>query len=263
MSSIETAPIAGPGINRVDLARVLLARQLRLVAKRTVFGVVLPIVIPVILFVLYTFVFHTIFKTGIPRYAVYLFAGLLPWTYLSQTLGRSVTSISNEAELVRRARFPYAYLTLACTGAGLVFLLVTLLGFVIVLAATGHLYASLLPFLVLPVVALYLFVSGVSLALALIDVHNRDLRQLLSNIITIWFFAVPVVYTQSTLSRHLGVLVNDDPVSFIVGEFREVLYWGHLASPGHTAIMMTICGGFFLVCLLVFLRAERGLAKDV
>jgi lipopolysaccharide transport system permease protein len=256
-------PAAGRGINRVDLARILLVRQLKLVANRTIFGAVLPIVIPVILFLLYTFVFHTIFKVSIPRYPVYLFAGLLPWTYLSQTLGVAATSISREAELVRRVRFPYVFLPMASTGAGLVFLLVTLTGFVIVLAATGHLFVSLLPFLVFPVVALYLFVTGLSLVLALIDVHNRDLRQLLGNIITIWFFAVPVVYRQATLSRHLGFVANDDPVTFIVGEFREVLYWGHVVGPGHTVAMMTICSGFFLVCLVLFRRAERGLAKDV
>ena len=256
-------PVAGRDIDRFDLARVLLVRQLKLIVKRTLFGIFLPIAIPVILFVLYTFVFHTVLHVDIRRYPVYLFAGLLPWTYLSQTLGVAVTSISREAELVRRARFPYAFLPMASTGAGLVFLLITLAGFVVVLAATGHVFVSLLPLLVLPVVAVYLFVTGLALVLALVDVYNRDLRQLLGNIITAWFFLVPVVYSQSVLSRHLGFLVDDDPVSFIVGEFREFLYWGNLGSLDHTIAMMTICAGFFVVCLAVFRRAELSLAKDV
>jgi ABC-type polysaccharide/polyol phosphate export permease len=263
MTPIDSVPVPSTSINRLDLARVLLMRQLRLVAKRTVFGVFLPIVIPVMLFLLYTFVFHSIFKVGIARYPVYLFAGLLPWTYLSQTLGVATMSVSREAELVRRARFPYALLPMASTGAGLAFLLVTLAGFVVVLAITGHVFVSLLPFLVLPVVAVYLFVTGLALVLAVIDVFNRDLRILLGNIITIWFFLVPVVYSQSTLSRRLGVLVNDDPVSFIVGEFREFLYWGHFGSPARAVAMMTICAGFFLICLMIFLRATRDLAKNV
>jgi lipopolysaccharide transport system permease protein len=263
MMGTVDVPIPSTRINRLDLARVLLMRQLRLVAKRTVFGVALPIVIPVMLFLLYTFVFHTIFKVGVPRYPVYLFAGLLPWTYLSQTLGVAVMSVSREAELVRRARFPYAFLPMASTGAGLVFLLVTLAGFVIVLAATGHLFVSLLPLLVLPVIAVYLFVTWLALVLAVVDVFNRDLRLLLGNIVTIWFFLVPVVYQQGTLSRHLGVLVDDDPVTFIVGEFRELLYWGHFGSPARTVAMMTICISFFAVCLLFFRRATRDLAKNV
>jgi ABC-type polysaccharide/polyol phosphate export permease len=241
----------------------MVIRQVKLIAKRTIFGVFLPIAIPVILFLLYTFVFHTIFKVKVRDYPIYLFAGLLPWTYLSQTLSVAATSVSREAELVRRVRFPYVFLPMASTASGLVFLLITLIGFVIVLAATGHLFVTLLPFLVFPIVALYLFVTGVSLVLALIDVHNRDLRQLLGNIITIWFFAVPVVYSQTTLSQHLGFIANDDPVTFIVGEFREVLYWGAVVGVGHTVIMMSICTGFFLACLLLFRRAERGLAKDV
>jgi lipopolysaccharide transport system permease protein len=263
LTSTARLPVAGSRINRFDLARILVIRQLKLTAKRTIFGVFLPVAIPVILFLLYTFVFHTIFKVSIRNYPIYLFAGLLPWTYLSQTLSVAATSISREAELVRRVRFPYVFLPMASTGSGLVFLLVTLAGFVVVLAATGHLFVTLLPFLLFPVVALYLFVTGLSLVLAVIDVHNHDLRQLLGNIITIWFFVVPVVYSQATLSRHLGVLANDDPVTFIVGEFREVLYWGNVVGPGHTVAMMTICGGFFLVCLILFRRVQRGLAKDV
>jgi lipopolysaccharide transport system permease protein len=263
MIDTSALPIAQPRINRADLARMFLTRQLRLVAKRTFLGVLLPIGIPVMLFLLYTFVFHSIFKVGIARYPVYLFSGLIPWTYLSQTLSPASTSLSREAELLRRVRFPYAFLPMSSTAAGIVFMLVTLVGFVIVLAATGHLHPALLPLLVFPIVAVYLFVTGIALVLSVIDVFNRDLRSLLGNIITIWFFLVPIAYSQSTLSHRLGVVARDDPVTFIVGEFREVLYWGHFGDPLSTVTMMVICGGFFSLCLLFFTRATRDLAKDV
>lgn len=256
-------PKAASRVHVLDLARVLVVRQIRLIVKRTVFGIFLPLAVPLILFLLYIFVFHSVFHVKLPRYPIYLFAGLLPWTYLSQNLSSAATSLSREAELVRRARFPYALLPMASTAAGLVFLLITLSGFIIVLGATGHLVPSLLPVLILPVLALYLFVSGLGLVLAVIDVYNRDLRALLSNIIQVWFFLVPVVDSQAVLSRHLGALVDDDPVSFIVGEFRELLYFGKLGSAGRTVAMMVICGGFFALCLAFFTRTTRSLAKDV
>lgn len=258
-----TVPLAAKSINVFDLGRTLLGRQLRLIAKRTVLGVVLPIIIPVMMFALYTFVFHSIFKVGISRYPVYLFAGLLPWTYLSQNLTGATMALSREAELVRRVRIPYALLPMASSGAGLIYLLVTLAGFIIVLAGTGHAYPMLIPALVLPVLALYLFVTGLALLLSVIDVFNRDLRALLSNIIQVWFFIVPVAYSQAAIAKHLGPLVRDDPVSFIVGEFREFLYYGHFGGPGRTIAMMAICGGFFVVALLVFVRATRDVAKNV
>jgi lipopolysaccharide transport system permease protein len=256
-------PVASKGVNHLDLARILLVRQLKLLSKRTIFGILLPLGIPVILFVLYSFVFHSIFHVGIKRYPVYLFAGLLPWTYLSQTLGVAVSSVSREAELVRRAKFPYVLLPMAATGAGLVFLLITLVGFIIVLAVTGPLNPVLLPLLVLPILAVYLFVTGIALFLSVIDVFNRDLRLLLANVITIWFFIVPVAYSQSTLSRHVGFLTNDDPITDIVGDFREILYWRSVGGLGRTAAMMVLCAGFFLVSVLVFRRTTRDLAKNV
>lgn len=256
-------PVASERINRVDLARILLIRQLKLLSKRTVFGILLPLAIPVILFVLYNFVFHSVFHVGVKRYPVYLFAGLLPWTYLSQTLGVAVSSVSREAELVRRAKFPYVLLPMAATGAGLVFMLITLAGFIIVLAATGPLDPRLLPLLVLPIIAVYLFVTGIALFLSVIDVFNRDLRALLANLITMWFFIVPVAYSQSTLSRHVGFLTNDDPITDIVGDFREILYWRSVGGVGRTVAMMALCAGFFLVSLVVFRRCTRDLAKNV
>lgn len=262
MVSTAAVPPSG-GVNRLDLARVLLVRQLKLLVKRTVFGAALPLAIPLLLFFLYAFVFHSVFRVKVADYPIYLFAGLLPWTYLSQTLSVATTSLSREAELVRRVRFPYALLPMASTGAGLVFLLISLAGFIIVLTATGHVHPALLPLLVLPIAAVYLFVSGLALLLAIVDVYNRDLRALLGNIVMAWFFLVPIAYTQTALSRHLGAFVNDDPVSFIVGEFREFLYWGHFGSPGRTVAMMLICAGFFALSLTFFARTARHIAKDV
>jgi len=246
-----------------DLFVTLVERQLRLRAKRTWVGTVWPLVAPFLLLGLYVFVFHSVFKVPVPHYGIFLFAGLLPWTLLAQGLGASVMSISSEAELVRRAPFPYELLPIATVVSLALPFVVGLVGFVIYLETVGRLNLVLVPLLVVPVVAVVLFVMSLSMMLALVDVHNRALRSVLANLLTVWFFLVPVVYSPEMVSARLRTLRSVDPMNMIVGQFRDLLYYGHVSRPFHMGLMMIVCVAFFLVCLTVFRRFAVDLPRDV
>jgi len=254
--------LAAP-VQRRALLRTLIVRQLRLRSKRTFIGMVWPLTAPLFLFGLYLFVFQGIFNVSLDNYPVYLFAGLLPWTFLTQTLGASVISLSSEPELIRRSRFPYELLPVATVSAMSLYFLFALGGFVVYLAVAGQLTFALLPVLIVPVACLYLFVGALAVLLALIDVYNRDLRQVLANVLTVWFFLVPIVYTQQDLGQGLQFLDSVDPANLIVGQFRDVLYYGAISHPGHMVEMLALCLATWLVCLEIFRRHDPRLPKEV
>lgn len=247
----------------VELLVTLVERQLRLRAKRAAFGVIWPLVAPLFLLALYTLVFQRVFEVPIRRYPVFLFAGLLPWSFLAQSLGAAITSLSSEAELIRRVRFPYELLPSSVVLAQACYFLVSLAGFVAWLAATGALRWALLPVLVLPVGALVLLTLSLAMVIALIDVYNRDLRQVLGNLLTVWFFLVPIVYRQEMAPSWLLWLRQADPMNLIVGQFRGVLVFGNIARPDHVVLMVAVCAALFAACLAVFRRFAPELPKDV
>ncbi len=253
----------GLGRPTLSLLTVLVGRQLRLQTKRSVIGIAWPIIAPLFLLALYSLVFKGVFHVPIQRYPEYLFAGLLPWTFLVQSLGSAISSVSDEPDLIRRARFPYEALPLATVTAMSVYFLVTLAGFLVYLGATGHLVYHLLPALVAPLASLYLLVGAVSIALSLIDVYNRDLRRVLANLLTIWFFLEPIVYRQEMLGGKLLFLRSVDPVNMIVGEFRDILLYGHLPQPAHVVELLAITCATYLVCVHVFRRFAPNLPKVV
>jgi lipopolysaccharide transport system permease protein len=249
--------------SRVDLFRALLIRNLKLRAKRSALGLAWPVLAPVVLLVLYIFVFDSVFHVPVRHYGEYLYAGLLPWTFLTQSLGSTITAVSSEPEIVRRARFPYEFLPMASTTSMFIFFLVTLSGFLAYLAVVGRLHLVVLPVLFLPLIAVYLLVSAFGLLLSFIDVYSRDLRQVLANLLTVWFFLVPIVYRQDMVTKRLWFLEDVDPANLIVGQFRAVLYYGKIAQPGHMVLMLVICVSFFGVCLALFHRASGNIPKDV
>jgi ABC-type polysaccharide/polyol phosphate export permease len=248
---------------RLRLLWVLVLRQLRLLRKRSWVGVVWPLAAPLMLLAVYAFVFGGIFHLPAPRYAEFLFAGLLPWTFLTQTLGSAVTSLSSEGEMIRRARFPYELIPVATVTTMSLYFLVTLAGYITYLAFEGHVRLVLLPIIAIPVASLYLLVGALALIFALVDVYNRDLRQVLSTLLTIWFFLVPVVYPQQVLGSHLTFLRSIDPVNIIVGQFRDVLYLGHVQSPRHVVQVLIASALLYLAARATFRRLAPRLPLNV
>jgi ABC-type polysaccharide/polyol phosphate export permease len=246
-----------------ELFIALVERQLRARAKRTWMGVIWPVVSPAFLLFLYVFVFQSVFKVPIEHYSWYLFAALLPWTFLVQALGVGLTCLATEPELIRRAPFPYELIPLSNVAVMALYFLTSLVVFIGFLGLFGHMAWAVLPAIVLPVIAVLLLVSALTLLLSLLDVYNRDLRQLLNNLLTIWFFLVPIVYRPNMTPSKLKVLRSIDPMNLTIGQFRDVLYYGRLSHLDHMAVMLVVSVAAFAISLTVFRRLAVNLPKDV
>lgn len=256
--------VIGPSLRRNrDLLITLVERQFRLRAKRAFLAGVWPVVAPLVLLALYAFVFSSIFSVEIPRYGAFLFAGLLPWSLMAQGLGTAVTSLGTEPELIRRSRFPYELMPMSVVLCLSAFFLADLVGFMVYLGAAGDLRLAVTPLLIVPTIALILLVTSLAMILALIDVYNRDVRVLLGNALTVWFFLLPVLYSREMAGDRLQFLRSIDPMNMIVGQFRDILYYGQAPRLSRLAAMFVICVAFSGVCVAVFRRFAPSLPRDV
>ena len=250
-------------VTRRELFVVLVERQLRLRAKRSVFGVIWPVIAPLLLLVLYAFVFGRVFDVALDDYPVFLFAGLLPWTFLVQSIHDGLQSISFEPDLVRRAPFPYVFLPLARVVVMAIPFLALLVVFAVYSLATDHMQVAQLPLLVIPVFSVVVIVATLTMLLALVDVFNRDIRYVLNNIITVWFFLAPIVYTKRMTEQHLRFIAWLDPMAWVIRQFQQLLYWGEPISVASAVLVPVVSIVIFGAGLVVFRRATIGLAKFV
>lgn len=248
---------------RWDLFLTLLQRQYRLRRQRSLLGFVWPLVAPLVLLSLYGFVFTDVFNVPIPSYRAYLFLGLIPWAFLTTSLNSALPSISLEAELLRRARFPIELLPMTTVAVNFVSFTILMTGFVLWRGMNGDVDLALLPLLALPTVSLVLLVSSGALLLSVIDVYNRDLRFILNNVLTVWFFLIPIVYRPDMVGPGLRALRSIDPMNMIVGQYRDLLYFGQFSRPLNSALMVGVCVALFGVSLSLFRRVAPVLPRDV
>ncbi len=180
------------------LVQSLVARELKARYRGSVLGYFWSFVNPLLLLSIYTFVFTVVMPgargTGIEPYALFLFCGILPWIWFSTSLLDAASSLITGGNLIKKVLFPAEVLPIVSVLAGLVHF-----AFGLPILATFLLYyrtpVYLPDLLWLPAVVLVqlTLMLGLALLVSSLTVHFRDLRDLLQNLLTLLFFATPIL----------------------------------------------------------------------
>jgi lipopolysaccharide transport system permease protein len=197
---------------------------------------------------------------GIP-YTVFVYAGMIVWTYFANAVGVAAESLVENQSLLTRVHFPRLVSPLAATLPGLLDLtisLAVLAVFMVVLDVTPTAALLLLPLCVLALVAL---AAGVGMFLSALNVQYRDVRYALPFLIQIWFFATPVVYPSSLFEGWSRYAFAVNPLVGLVDVFR----WSVVAGPA-PPVADTISlgvGALFITGGLVYFRKVEKRFADV
>ncbi len=248
----------------------MVRRELRQKYKGSVLGVAWYLVNPLVLMGAYALVFKVLLDVAdIPDYPIFLLAGLIVWVFFSQALFAAAPSLVLNAPLVRKVRFPRETIPASVATVQLfTFLAMLVLLLPVALIVRDSFDPALL---LLPVVVALLFclVLGLSLLVAVMHAHFRDVEPVLAAALLPWFFITPIFLRVEDLPgvrdrQWLSDLIEwANPVAPFVDAVREVLYAGTAPSLGHLGYLAAVGLGALAIGALVFRRMERDLAVVV
>lgn len=250
-----------------DLLRTLVWRNVTVRYKQSVIGIAWAIIKPVMQMVVFSVVFGRLAdlpSDGIP-YPVFLYAGLLPWTYFSTTITSGTGSLLAGGNMINKVYFPRLILPFSYLFTSLIDLLlamVILFGMMFWYRADMVLGPQILLFPVFMIPAMA-FAGGLSLWLCALAVRYRDIHHLVPYLLQIGMFVTPVVYAVTLLPMRLRWLLQLNPMTGVVEGFR----WSLLGKPVTGWGMMGL--GFLLSVLLLvsgmvfFRRMERTMADII
>lgn len=246
-----------------ELLRNLVVRDLKVRYKNSVLGIAWSMVTPLALVLIFSFVFTRVFRSPIKDFPVFVLAGLLPWQYLSNSISGSVGSIVGNADLIRKIYFPREVLSLSSVMSQAVHFLLSLVVFGVYMIWTGYNMFSQLHFLVLAFVLQTIFVAGIGMAVAAVNVSFRDLQELLGVILLAWFYATPVIYSLEMVPEPYRSVLSLNPMTWYIALYRQALY--HLAGPSAKLILVCSAAGFLSLTVgyLLFGRLSVTFAKEV
>jgi lipopolysaccharide transport system permease protein len=208
-----------------ELLYFLVWRDLKVRYKQTTIGVGWAVLQPLIAMLTLT-VFFGIFakipSDGVP-YPIFVFCGLLPWTYFATAMNRCVVSVVADRYIISKIFFPRLILPLAGTLSGLVdfsLSLVVFLGLMIWYGLPIAWWLLTLPFFL---TFSLITVLAVGLWLSALNVRYRDITYTVPFLIQIWMFASPVVYPVSMVPEKWRFFYSLNPMAGVIEGFRWAL----------------------------------------
>jgi homopolymeric O-antigen transport system permease protein len=249
----------------------LFRRDLQAKYRGSALGVLWTIVNPIMLMGVYLLVFSVVWKSpfaGGGHYPLFLLAGLSIWTFFAAALQSATRSMLDNANLIRKIRFPRQLVPLSVVGAHLVSFAVMLV-ILLVVNAVDLPRARATELLAIPLAVLVVgLVSGIALACASLNVLFRDVEFIVAALLVPWFFLTPIIYplTSGTLAAHkhvIAVIHWVNPLSPAVQAVRAPLFLGQMPFWGDALYLVVSCAVALALGAFVFSRVDDQIAIEV
>lgn len=248
------------------LVQSLVSRELKARYRGSVLGFLWSFINPLLMLLVYGVVFG--YVLAVPRsrevepYFLFLFCGILPWTWFQASIAEASGSLIAGGNLIKKVLFPAEVLPVVTVLTNLVQFLLALPILLAFLAYQGKLGMSglLVP---LALLVQLVFTLGLALLVSALTVHFRDLQNILAHVLHLWFFATPVIYAYTEIGPQLRAVLKFNPLTHVVVSYQQMLFydrftdWRGLAGAAVAAALAFAAGA------ALFDRMRDTLAEEV
>ena len=215
--------------------------------QRSVLGFAWSLLIPLLMMIVLTTVFSLIFKRDPKTYGIFIFTGMLPWTFISESIASGCSSITSAENFMKKVYIPKIFFPLVTVTTELINFALSLVSMIALALLVGlqlHWTLLLLPFVL---AITFLFTFGISLGLAVATVYFRDIAHFVRVILTCFFYLIPIVYPLSAVPEKYVVYFQSNPFSHFINLFRDIIYYGTAPTlqEWSTTVVLSIVSLFF------------------
>jgi lipopolysaccharide transport system permease protein len=232
-------------------------------------GVVWSFAQPLFLLAVYTTAFGVILKSrwgasgGTADYALMLFAGLIVFNAFSEVMSKSPTLVTGNPNFVKKVVFPLELLPVIAVATALVHAFIGVTVWVSGYALLFGVPKATVVFFPLILMCFVPVLLGVGWLLSALGVVVRDIGQLTAMLNHTLLFLTPIFYSMDVAPEWLQNLLMLNPITFVVEQFRLVLFTGRLPAFGGLAVYFVLASVFAWLCLALFRRLRPGFADLV
>jgi lipopolysaccharide transport system permease protein len=249
-----------------ELIQQLVWRDVKVRYKQTILGIAWALLQPALMMVVFTICFSRM--AGLPSgdvpYPLFVYAGLLPWTFFASAVTNAGNSVIASERLITKVYFPRLTIPIAAVATAGVDFLVALVLLAILMVVYGTAVSMSLILVPVFIVLIGLTGFGVGTLLAALTVAYRDFRYAAPFLIQLWMFATPTVYMQPSNQTAGGIwtMLRLNPMMELTSSFRSSVLGGPIAwDQGGVAAAVVLL--FLLIGCLYFRRVEEAFADII
>jgi lipopolysaccharide transport system permease protein len=236
----------------------------------TVLGNLWWILDPLLTMLVYVVLISIILQTKREAYPLFVFCAILPWKWFSSSVADAVTCITTRERIIKQVNFPKVVLPMAATVGGVASFAFGLIPLFAMLFLLYPQHAS--PWiLLLPVVAFvqFIFTVGVTLLASAVTVFYRDVGNVATHFLRIWFYLSPALYgsdqiaSLSTKHPEIATIYNLNPFAALFESYRNIIYSGQAPTWGLLGLVVIESVVLLIGAVILFRRVEPSFAKVI
>ncbi|RKY36780.1 MAG: hypothetical protein DRP78_02795 [Candidatus Omnitrophota bacterium] len=250
--------------NYRHLILTLAGKEIKIKYKSALLGWLWSILQPLLLMLIFSVIFTWIIKMqGIKNFPIFLLSALLPWFFFNMSLSSAVSSIIDNANLIKNVCFPYEIIPISVVMANFFNFLISL-GLLLIFIILSKIYPTIY-FIFLPAVVVFefIFVLGICLAVSSLQTMFRDVKYIVELLLIAWFYASPVFYPLSFVPQKFRFLFYFNPLALFIRIYRDILLyqkppdWQIFILAGFSSLV------YFIAGILIFNKYKRSFADVV
>lgn len=212
-----------------DLFVALVSSQLKVRYREAVLGIGWALLNPLLLMFVYAYIFGAVFGVDRGLYRLFLLVGLMPWQAFNAAISASLRALVNGSDLLRKVPFPSELLTVATVATAMVNFGIVFALLLVYLGIDGFPVITALPWILIALMIEISFAIGLALLLGALNVLFRDVEQIMSFILTLWFFLTPILYPLSRLTPgQAKLVVFANPMAAVVTTMQDAILRGRV-----------------------------------
>lgn len=234
----------------------LVRQQLILRYRRTLFGYFWTLLNPILMMTVTAVVFSSLFKLDLRTFAVFLFAGMIPWNLFNATVTQSSTAFIYNESLIKKIYLPKILFPLSISLSVLIDSFLSFCALLLIILVIGGKFSVALLFIPVAYFLLFIFCLGIALFISVVTVFFRDIQYVIGIALQALFFLTPVIYKTNSLAGKVGWIVDANPMGLFIDLFRYPIDSGTLPDV-HTFLFASFISAISLILGCVFFFSQQ------
>ncbi len=262
--------------SRQRLVRYLVQADVRKRGADTLLGNVWWVLDPLLQMAVYVVFVTIVAPRQTPDYPLFVFSALLPWKWFTASMNNATSSIVSHDQLIKQIQFPKIVLPTASVFAGVASFAFGTIALALLLLFFPSRVSPYLVFIPLIAAVQFVFTLACAYLVAAGNVFFRDLGNVETHALRLWWFLSPGLYSLAALDElqafqqnpTLGVIANANPFAILFTAYRSVIYGtptGPATPPDFAALGVLLGVSVVLLAMttILFKRLEPNFAKVI
>lgn len=198
-------------------------------------------------------VWSTLFKIDLNKYLIFFAVGHIFWGFFSSSINEATTLFPQFESIIKQYRLPYGVYSLRVLFKNFCILLINLPIIVILMLFNQGVDFSGIAMSILGMLLLAVLVFGFINLLGVVCLFYRDVQQFVPSLMTLVFFASPIMWGQEMLSENRKWIAEFNPIYHVFSIIRNPIIGAPVEG---NSILISTVSALFAAMIGVYLVSK-------